>query len=46
MAEKRAEKRKFNTDAWEPKTQVGRMVTEGTISDISYIMDKGLPLFV
>ena len=43
-ADKRAEKRKFNTEAWEPKTQIGRMVKEGTISDISYIMDKGLPL--
>ncbi|HIP17684.1 MAG TPA: 30S ribosomal protein S5 [Methanothermococcus okinawensis] len=38
------EKRKFNMEAWEPKTQVGKMVKEGTITDIDYILDKGLPL--
>lgn len=38
-----AEKR-FNMEAWEPKTQVGKMVKEGTITDIDYILDNGLPL--
>ncbi|WP_292459458.1 30S ribosomal protein S5 [Methanothermococcus sp.] len=38
-----AEKR-FNVEAWEPKTQVGKMVKEGTITDIDYILDNGLPL--
>lgn len=36
--------RRFNVEAWEPKTQVGKMVKEGTITDIDYILDKGLPL--
>jgi small subunit ribosomal protein S5 len=39
-----AEKKKFNVDAWEPKTQVGKKVKEGTITDIDYIIDNGLPL--
>ena len=38
------ERKKFNLDAWEPKTQVGRMVKEGEITDIDYILDKGLPI--
>jgi small subunit ribosomal protein S5 len=38
-----AEKR-FNMETWEPKTQVGKMVKEGTITDIDYILDNGLPL--
>ncbi|AEH06763.1 30S ribosomal protein S5 [Methanothermococcus okinawensis] len=38
-----AEKR-FNVEAWEPKTQVGKMVKEGTITDMDYILDNGLPL--
>ncbi|MDK2789769.1 MAG: small subunit ribosomal protein [Methanothermococcus sp.] len=36
--------RRFNVEAWEPKTQVGKMVKEGTITDIDYILDNGLPL--
>jgi len=38
------DRRKFNLEAWEPKTQVGRMVKEGEITDIDYILDKGLPI--
>ncbi|MBP2143003.1 small subunit ribosomal protein S5 [Methanococcus voltae] len=39
-----AEKRRFNTDAWEPKTQVGRLVKEGQITSIDEIIDKGTPI--
>jgi len=30
--------------AWKPKTQLGRMVAEGTITDIADIINKGLPI--
>ncbi len=36
--------KRFNMEAWEPKTQVGKMVKEGTITDIDYIIDNGLPI--
>ncbi len=39
-----ANEKRFNMEAWEPKTQVGKMVKEGTITDIDYILDNGLPL--
>ncbi|OPY24701.1 MAG: 30S ribosomal protein S5 [Methanobacterium sp. PtaU1.Bin097] len=29
---------------WEPKTNLGRMVKEGTITDIDEIFDRGLPI--
>ena len=35
---------KFNVEAWEPKTELGRKVKEGTITDIDEILDKGLPI--
>ena len=38
------DRKKFNLEAWEPKTQVGRMVKEGEITDIDYILDRGLPI--
>jgi len=31
-------------EEWEPKTKVGRMVKEGTITDIDEIFEKGLPI--
>jgi small subunit ribosomal protein S5 len=34
----------FNTEEWEPKTNLGRMVKDGTISDIDEIFEKGLPV--
>jgi len=30
--------------AWIPKTKLGRLVAEGTITDISEIMEKGMPI--
>ena len=35
---------RFNIDEWEPKTKVGRMVKEGIITDIDYILDNNLPI--
>jgi small subunit ribosomal protein S5 len=35
---------KFNVDNWEPKTELGQKVKEGTITDIDQILDKGLPI--
>lgn len=32
----------FNMEDWEPKTKVGRMVKDGTITDIDEIFEKGL----
>jgi len=34
----------FNNDEWEPKTNVGRMVKDGIITDIDEIFEKGLPI--
>ena len=34
----------FNMEDWEPKTKVGNMVKEGTITDINEIFEKGLPI--
>ena len=34
----------FNKEEWEPKTNLGRMVKEGTITDIDEILEKGLPI--
>lgn len=34
----------FNIDEWEPKTKVGKMVKEGTITDIDEIFEKGYPI--
>lgn len=34
----------FNKGEWEPKTNLGRMVKEGTITDIDEILEKGLPI--
>ncbi|MEA4956699.1 hypothetical protein SDC9_21475 [bioreactor metagenome] len=34
----------FNMEDWEPKTKVGRMVKDGTITDIDEIFEKGLPI--
>jgi len=34
----------FEKEEWEPKTEVGRMVKEGTITDIDEIFEKGLPI--
>ena len=33
-----------NNQEWEPKTNLGRMVQEGQISNIDEIFDKGLPI--
>ena len=35
---------RFNIDEWEPKTKVGKMVKEGIITDIDYILDNNLPI--
>ena len=34
----------FNMDEWEPKTNVGKMVKDGTITDIDEIFEKGLSI--
>lgn len=34
----------FNMEEWEPKTNLGHMVKEGTITDIDEIFEKGLPI--
>ncbi len=34
----------YNKEEWEPKTTLGRMVKEGTITDIDEILEKGLPI--
>ncbi len=34
----------FNKEEWEPKTNLGRMVKDGTITDIDEIFDRGLPI--
>jgi small subunit ribosomal protein S5 len=34
----------FDTEEWEPKTKIGRMVKEGVITDIDEIFEKGLPI--
>jgi len=34
----------FNREEWEPKTNLGHMVKEGTITDIDEIFEKGLPI--
>lgn len=34
----------YNRDEWEPKTNLGHMVKEGTITDIDEIFEKGLPI--
>ena len=34
----------FNIDEWEPKTKMGRLVKDGTITDIDEIFEKGLPI--
>lgn len=34
----------YNKEEWEPKTNLGRMVKEGTITDIDEIFEKGLPI--
>lgn len=35
---------KYEKEEWEPKTELGRMVKEGKITDIDEIFDKGLPI--
>ncbi len=37
-------KNKYEKEEWEPKTELGRMVKEGKITDIDEIFDKGLPI--
>ena len=34
----------FNMEEWEPKTNVGKMVKDGTITDIDEIFEKGLSI--
>lgn len=34
----------FNMEDWEPKTKIGKMVKDGTITDIYEIFEKGLPI--
>jgi len=34
----------YNKEEWEPKTNLGRMVKEGTITDIDEILEKSLPI--
>jgi len=34
----------YNNEEWEPKTNLGHMVKEGTITDIDEIFEKGLPI--
>ena len=34
----------FNIDEWEPKTKLGKLVKDGTITDIDEIFEKGLPI--
>ena len=31
----------FNMDEWEPKTKIGGLVKDGTITDIDEIFEKG-----
>lgn len=35
---------RFNIESWEPKTELGRKVKDGEITDIDQILDKGLPI--
>ncbi|RLE46924.1 30S ribosomal protein S5 [Candidatus Woesearchaeota archaeon] len=35
---------KIDVDAWKPKTELGRKVKSGEVSDIDFILDKGLPI--
>lgn len=35
---------RFDVESWEPKTELGRKVKEGEITDIDQILDKGLPI--
>ena len=34
----------FNMDDWEPKTNLGKEVKAGNITDIDEIFEKGLPI--
>lgn len=34
----------YNKEEWEPKTNLGHMVKDGTITDIDDIFEKGLPI--
>ncbi|MDR3062635.1 MAG: 30S ribosomal protein S5 [Methanobrevibacter sp.] len=34
----------YDLEDWEPKTKVGQMVKDGTITDIDEIFEKGLPI--
>ncbi|PKL68672.1 MAG: 30S ribosomal protein S5 [Methanobacteriales archaeon HGW-Methanobacteriales-1] len=34
----------YNKEEWEPKTNLGRLVKEGVITDIDEIFEKGLPI--
>ncbi|MCC7553458.1 MAG: 30S ribosomal protein S5 [Methanobacteriaceae archaeon] len=34
----------FNMEEWEPKTKLGNLVKDGTITDIDEIFEKGLPI--
>ena len=34
----------FNIDEWEPRTKMGQLVKDGTITDIDEIFEKGLPI--
>ena len=34
----------YNKEEWEPKTNLGHMVKDGTITDIDEIFEKGLPI--
>jgi small subunit ribosomal protein S5 len=34
----------YNKEEWEPKTNLGRMVKEGQITNIDEIFDRGLPI--
>ena len=35
---------RFNMENWEPKTELGRKVKDGEITDIDQILEKGLPI--
>lgn len=34
--------KEFNMDTWKPRTEIGRMVKKGEITDIDEILDKGI----
>tara|TARA_B100001971_G_C18252078_1_gene579053 strand:- start:112 stop:978 length:867 start_codon:yes stop_codon:yes gene_type:complete len=38
------EKKSFDKEGWKPKTQLGKDIKEGKISDIGEILDKGLKI--